>query len=534
MSVCVVGADVHACLEGRRGLVEITFGQVDPADRLVEMVLADQRVPFRRLLEGTRRVEVPGHQLIQAAQAVVSLTGGRHRGDRGQQRPLRVGVPSGRAVDVGQRHTGPFVGRIQADGCRERRQAVVRLVRLPQRNPEESVRLGACRLGGDDRLQVLDRERHVPGAEGGAAIDQRVAARGDAAQRVAIEGLPEEVECVGVGPSGEAREGLRVKGGREDRRHAGGLPQQGHALEGRAAVVLRRRIGQPRLLGRHKGLQGLGRLAVLSGQGELPGLAVEQSRPARVDCRGLRERRGGRGRLVRQGLHECLIGVRIGPPHVQPPGLRELALRRVEPVAIEIHDAEREVDLGGPVARAHALLELLDRAVPRREHGAHRLERGPDPRPLVAEGAGQREDELADGSDELLFLPADLRNRGEGVLDGQFTGGTLALGGGLGGPDGLRRGGAEARGQQAGRKRQAGHAEGVGHAALCGLYGAGRKAHKAGVAHSERGPRAVSANRLNGGSLLGSRSSRATCQPCASGCRACRRPWGRPWGRRRR
>ena len=201
VGVAVVGAHLHARLERTRGLVEVAFGQVDPADRLVEMVLTDERVPFGRLLEGPRRVEVPGHQLIQAAQAVVGLAGGGHRGDRGQQRPLRVGVPSGRAVDVGQRHPRPFVGRIQADGRRELHQAVVVLVRLPQRDPEEPVRLGASRLGRDDGLQVLDRERHVPGAEGRAAVDQPVAARGDAAQRVAVEGLPEEVECVGVGPT---------------------------------------------------------------------------------------------------------------------------------------------------------------------------------------------------------------------------------------------------------------------------------------------------------------------------------------------
>jgi hypothetical protein len=200
----------------------------------------------------------------------------------------------------------------------------------------------------------------------------------------------------------------------------------------------------------------LGGLGLLSGQRELASLAVEQSRLARVDSGRSCERGGGRGRLVQQGLHQRLVGVGVGAPRIQAGGFAELALSGVEPVAVEVHDAQRQVDLGGAIARADCCLELLDRSVPRRERGAHRLQRVFDAWPLVSERAGESHDELADPRDELLLLAADLRDCRERVLDTQLAGSALAAAGGLAGGRGSRPNTGQKPGHQASRDRQAG------------------------------------------------------------------------------
>ena len=223
----VVGVRVDSLHVGVDGSVEVRLAQLEADDGVVQLIGADDRVPFEGVLKCVQCVPVPQQALMEPRQPVRRLARVGNRAEaftKGLFRRIRAAC---RDEHVHQRHVRAFVPRVQADCRRELVDAPVHLLVGPIGHAEDSVSFRARR----EPVGRLPRGGRGPtGACPAAARQtlQRAVWLSDSAriEWIQCKRLPETADRPRVLAFRQETEAGDIQGGRKHGRRATRLLQQ--------------------------------------------------------------------------------------------------------------------------------------------------------------------------------------------------------------------------------------------------------------------------------------------------------------------
>ena len=274
------------------------------------------------------------------------------------------------------------------------------------------MRLRPRRVGFDRRCEMFQGARHVASADRRAARDQWIAVAHLLDQRVVLDRLPARRDGLLEAALHQQLEGRHVRAGGKigatpaDWRSSPGRVN-GCAGIGRPAELLRRRD----LEGREHGWRGR-RVAAFH---DVPRDLVTGDGVVRLQSRGPAERTYRVRRTAGEIVHHRGEPVHVGAARIQRGSRVEGAPRVVQAEAIQVDRPQRGVRLGIEATRAQSRLEARDGLIPAAERRFHGVDVGTQPAALVADAAGQRDRQVADGGHEHLFALVDLGSTSPGL-----------------------------------------------------------------------------------------------------------------------